>query len=163
MVTNRKELKRGFRLIWHTTIWAIWNVRNNIIFNNVALDVDEVVEDIKLLSWKWSVARLRIQPCLLYEWRWDPKWCLGALWGRLVLCAGLAGGVAFWVSGAGSTCIILQVFFCFDGAAVCSCRLGVAREQFLLLLLFYCEFRGWFVCLTDGLVVFSSMTFFLVY
>lgn len=63
-LSNWKELKRGMRLIWHTAIWTIWNCRNNIIFKNGGVEVEEVVEDIKMLSWKW----LKIQPCLYYEW-----------------------------------------------------------------------------------------------
>jgi hypothetical protein len=74
LMSNKKELKRGFRIIWHATLWAIWKVRNND-----GVDVPKVVEDIKMWAWKWSLARLKIQPCLFYEWCWDPKWCLGVL------------------------------------------------------------------------------------
>jgi len=81
IVPNRKELKRGMRLIWHTVIWVIWSVRNNVIFNNGGIEVEEVVGAIKRLSSSWSLSRLKIQPCLLYEWRWNPKWCLGVLRG----------------------------------------------------------------------------------
>ncbi|AES93778.1 hypothetical protein MTR_5g007390 [Medicago truncatula] len=76
---NTKELKRGFRIIWHASIWAIWKTRNNIIFNNAGIEVQEVVEEIKMLSWKWNLSRLKIQVCLFYEWCWDPKWCMGVL------------------------------------------------------------------------------------
>lgn len=77
----KKELKRVFRIIWHATIWAIWKARNDIIFKNGVLEVEDVVDDIKRLSWKWSLSRLKIQPCMYYEWLWDPRWCLGALGG----------------------------------------------------------------------------------
>ena len=79
MVSPRKELKRGMRLIWHTVVWVIWSVRNNVIFNNGVIDVGEEVEDIKRLSWRWSLSRLNIQPCLFYEWHWNPQWCLEML------------------------------------------------------------------------------------
>lgn len=79
LLSNRKESKRGMRIIWHTTIWVIWNFRNNIIFNNGGIEVEDVLDEIKMLSWKWSLARLRIHLCLYYEWRWNPKWCLGIL------------------------------------------------------------------------------------
>lgn len=56
LVVNRKELKRG------------------------------LVDEIQMLSWKWSLARLKIQPCLFFEWRWNPRWCLGVLgWAGLEL------------------------------------------------------------------------------
>lgn len=35
----------------------------DVIFNNGVFKVDETVEDIKLLSWRWSLARLKI-PCV---------------------------------------------------------------------------------------------------
>jgi len=77
-VRNRKESKRGVRLIWQTTIWSIWNVRNNVIFNNGGIEVEDIVEEIKRLSWSWSLSRMKIRPCLYYEWLWNPKWCLEA-------------------------------------------------------------------------------------
>jgi hypothetical protein len=75
-LSNRKYLQRGMKIIWHAVIWVIWNCRNNIIFNNVGVDVEDAVENIKLLSWKWSLSRLKMHPCLFYEWQWNPKWCL---------------------------------------------------------------------------------------
>lgn len=72
----RKDLKRGMSLIWHTAVWAIWNARNNVIFNNGVFRADEVVEFIQVLSWKWSLARLKMPACLLYEWKWNPTICL---------------------------------------------------------------------------------------
>ncbi|GAU45559.1 hypothetical protein TSUD_27600 [Trifolium subterraneum] len=35
-----------------------------------------IVEDIKVLSWKWCLARMKLSPCLFYEWTWDPGECL---------------------------------------------------------------------------------------
>lgn len=77
-ILHRKAIKRGLRLIWHTTIWVIWN---NVIFNNGGFRVDEIVEEIKMLSWRWSLARLKMPVCLYYEWRWNPISCL-CRWGK---------------------------------------------------------------------------------
>lgn len=81
LLCNRKENKRGMRIIWQTSLWVIWKARNNIIFNNGVLDMEAAIDEIKMLSWKWSIARLRMYPCLYYEWRWDPKWCMANLRG----------------------------------------------------------------------------------
>jgi hypothetical protein len=70
-----KKLRRGFCFIWHTVVWSLWGARNNEIFNNIKVDPWTIVEDIKVLSWKWSVDRLKISPCLYYEWQWDPGAC----------------------------------------------------------------------------------------
>jgi len=54
----------------------IWKERNARIFKNQYKDHGEVVDDIKGLSWCWSLSRLRIASCLFYEWCWNPKECL---------------------------------------------------------------------------------------
>jgi hypothetical protein len=70
-----KKARKGFRLVWHTTIWLIWKSRNDVIFNNSVKIASECVEDIKVLTWKWSAYKLKILPCLYYEWCWDPGSC----------------------------------------------------------------------------------------
>ncbi|GAU25119.1 hypothetical protein TSUD_274080 [Trifolium subterraneum] len=67
---------KGFLLIWHTTVWAIWRSRNEILFANGVLDPSSVIDEIKLLSWRWGLSRQKIPMCLLYEWCWDPGICL---------------------------------------------------------------------------------------
>jgi len=71
-----KRIRQGLSIIWHATIWGIWRVRNNIIFNNEELDVEAMVEDIKVLSWRWVLNSLKIPTCLYYEWSWNPNDCL---------------------------------------------------------------------------------------
>ncbi|WJX96105.1 hypothetical protein P8452_77351 [Trifolium repens] len=67
--------RKGFRLVWHSVIWCMWKARNDLIFNNVRKELLEVVEEIKIISWRWSAVRLKIPPCLYYEWCWDPGDC----------------------------------------------------------------------------------------
>jgi hypothetical protein len=69
-------VKSGYSLIWHTTLWSIWRLRNNVIFLNGNFDQVEVVDSVKLLSWKWGISRHKIPICLFYEWCWDPGLCL---------------------------------------------------------------------------------------
>jgi hypothetical protein len=72
---SSKKGKNCFRLVWHSVIWVIWLARNNVIFNNVIKEPLEIIEDDKVISWKWSAVRLKILPCLFYEWCWDPGNC----------------------------------------------------------------------------------------
>jgi hypothetical protein len=72
-----KLLRKGVWLIWHAVIWVVWKSRNNRIFNNITIGVEEMVDQIKMLSWQWSLARLKIATCLFYEWCWNPRHCLG--------------------------------------------------------------------------------------
>jgi hypothetical protein len=69
-------VKSGYSLIWHATLWSIWRLRNNVIFLNGNFDPVEVVDSVKLLSWKWGISRHKIPICLFYEWCWDPGLCL---------------------------------------------------------------------------------------
>lgn len=71
-----KRLKKGAWLIWHTTIWLIWKERNERIFNNHRKDVEEIVDEIKAVTWFWALSRLRIASFLFYEWTWNPRECL---------------------------------------------------------------------------------------
>jgi hypothetical protein len=47
---NKKNLRRGVRLVWHTTVWSLWIARNNVIFNGIVKEPLEIVEEIKVLS-----------------------------------------------------------------------------------------------------------------
>lgn len=54
----------------------IWKARNARIFEDLVKDVEEMVKEIKVLSWRWVLTRLNCSPCLFYEWNWDPGDCL---------------------------------------------------------------------------------------
>lgn len=53
----KKKIRKGLRMIRQAAIWVIWKARNECIFNDVVTRCDEVVEDIKLLSWKWAFGK----------------------------------------------------------------------------------------------------------
>jgi hypothetical protein len=74
-VIRNKKVKKGFLLVWHTVIWSLWRARNDVIFNGILKEPLEVVEEIKVISWKWSMDCLKISPCLFYEWCWNPGDC----------------------------------------------------------------------------------------
>jgi hypothetical protein len=62
-------------LIWVSFMWSIWRFRNNVVFNNKVLIIEELVDYIKFQAWKWFVGRVAKSPCLLYEWQWSPSDC----------------------------------------------------------------------------------------
>jgi hypothetical protein len=70
------KVQKGFLLIWHTTLWLLWKVRNGLIFNNVSKSTKEVFEEVRVTTWKWSIIRLNLSLCLLYEWQQQPCICL---------------------------------------------------------------------------------------
>jgi hypothetical protein len=72
---NKKE-RGGLVLVWNSFVWIIWQARNNCIFNNGTVFLDDLVEQIKLMSWKWFIGKVAKGPCLLYEWKWSPLDCM---------------------------------------------------------------------------------------
>jgi hypothetical protein len=71
-----KKRRIGFSLIWHATVWMLWKSRNKIIFSNGVKDPEELVDLVKISSWKWGISRHKLPVCLFYEWCWDPGLCL---------------------------------------------------------------------------------------
>jgi len=51
-------------------------MRNEGIFNNEIARWDELVEEVKVLSWRWVLGRFNISACMFYEWCWNPRDCL---------------------------------------------------------------------------------------
>lgn len=65
---RNNKIKKGFWLIWHSTIWVLWKVQNDTIFKNLNYEVDAIVDDVKVLSWRWLLSRTHVPTCLFYEW-----------------------------------------------------------------------------------------------
>lgn len=75
-LSGNKKIRKGYRIIWHAAIWTIWRVRNDLIFNNSTCGIEEVVEAIKALAWRWVLNRLNLPACMFYEWNWNSQDCL---------------------------------------------------------------------------------------
>jgi hypothetical protein len=73
---KNKNEKVGLCLIWSTLVCVVWNARNNHIFNNAMATSEDLVEEVKILSWKWYISRVAKGPFLLYEWTWNPLDCM---------------------------------------------------------------------------------------
>jgi len=73
---RNKKIKKGRWLVWLATLWVLWKVRNDNIFNRRIYEADEAVEKIKVLSWRWILSQTKLPVCLFYEWSWDPISCL---------------------------------------------------------------------------------------
>jgi len=63
-------------MIWEAVVWVIWRARNEFIFNNVILRWEELVDEVKVLSWRWLFGRFNVPACMFYEWSWCPRDCL---------------------------------------------------------------------------------------
>jgi len=67
-VVSNEKLCKGFWIIWKVSIWEIWNARNWRVINNEVKEREETVEEVKLLSLRWYLTRLRVPICLYCEW-----------------------------------------------------------------------------------------------
>lgn len=63
-----KMVRKGRGLIWLATIWVLWKARNDKIFNGVNYVAVDIVETVKVLSWRWILSRTKTPACLYYEW-----------------------------------------------------------------------------------------------
>jgi hypothetical protein len=70
------KANKGRLMIGGAVIWKLWNFRNSILFDNGNGTVAELVESVKVVSWKWMLARSKMVHCLFYEWRAEPNLCL---------------------------------------------------------------------------------------
>lgn len=71
----------------------------------------------KVLSWQWSLSRLKIATCLFYEWCWNPRFCLGGWSGWTSL-----GGVCFFA--------VLGCVCCLCFWFLCGCRGWCCQHRF---------------------------------
>ncbi|MCH81122.1 F-box/LRR-repeat protein [Trifolium medium] len=98
--------------------------RNNYIFKNITVDPAEITETVKVLSWHWSVDRLKVSPCLYYEWCWAP---VTVLFGnRLMAAAGASHSVPapVLVFLGAAVCVLFSfgtggIFVCFGVGCLC--------------------------------------------
>jgi hypothetical protein len=67
---------KGRLMICCATVWQIWRYRNSILFDNNRGTVLDLIEAVKVASWKWWLARSKNAHCLFYEWRMEPGLCL---------------------------------------------------------------------------------------
>ncbi|GAU22987.1 hypothetical protein TSUD_98150 [Trifolium subterraneum] len=72
-VGSRVQL--GLILVWHAVVWTIWTSRNDMIFVGRSSTVDDLMDMVKLSSWKWFIGKNPDSPCSLYEWEVQPILC----------------------------------------------------------------------------------------
>jgi hypothetical protein len=71
-----RKLRKRLTMIWNGAVWAIWRRRNAKIFYNGGKEVVEVIEEIKVQTWKWWLSHLKVSKPLLYEWQMEPILCM---------------------------------------------------------------------------------------
>ena len=62
-----RRVRLGVLLVWHVVIWTIWTSRNDLIFSGGTLSEEPVVDRVKLLAWRWFLAKCPASSCTYHE------------------------------------------------------------------------------------------------
>jgi hypothetical protein len=46
------------KLLWLACVWVIWKERNNRVFNQKDLDIHQIIDNVKRVSFQWIKASL---------------------------------------------------------------------------------------------------------
>jgi len=65
-----------WRCMWVATIWSIWNQRNNIIFRNAKVDVEEMFSLAQVKTWVWIIKKYPRASFSYSDWCLCPTTCL---------------------------------------------------------------------------------------
>lgn len=96
--------------------FGLWRARNNRIFNNSVREVEEIVEiveTVKVLSWRWTLTRLKVPACMFYDWGWTREIvsCVSVtVFALRRLRLGYALVCCFLLSGMLASCFQFSVF-----------------------------------------------------
>jgi cbb3-type cytochrome oxidase subunit 3 len=52
-ISGSKQKRKGMVMIWIAVIWTVWRHRNKIVFENGAVDLVGLLDDVKTISWRW--------------------------------------------------------------------------------------------------------------
>jgi hypothetical protein len=74
--SGNPKAKKGRLMIGCVVVWMIWKFRNLVVFENSRGSCSDLVEGIKVASWKWWLARTKSAHWLYYEWKSEPGICL---------------------------------------------------------------------------------------
>jgi hypothetical protein len=59
-------MKKGMCMIWKAVVWSIWRHRNLVMFDYRLIDSEKVLEEVKVLTWRWWLNRAQTAHSLLY-------------------------------------------------------------------------------------------------
>jgi hypothetical protein len=71
-----KKVRKGMTMIWNGVVWAIWRRWNAVIFDSGNKGVQDVIEEIKVVTWRWWLSQSKASQPLLYEWQMEPIVCM---------------------------------------------------------------------------------------
>jgi len=74
---GRRRCRSFLQLLWRMCVWLIWKERNNRVFTNVHISIEELKEKVIFHSYWWLKANNASFVYGCEQWRSDPLFCLG--------------------------------------------------------------------------------------
>ncbi|KAG5029361.1 hypothetical protein JHK87_012875 [Glycine soja] len=71
---NKAKLVWG--AVWVSIVWSIWKLRNDIIFNNAACNLQSLIDESRYRAWLWCKTYVKDFNFTLYVWCMDPVNCI---------------------------------------------------------------------------------------
>lgn len=70
--------RRSFmQLLWLLCVWVLWSERNNRLFKNKVTNIHQLVEKVKMHSYRWMKAANAVYVLGVHGWLACPFDCLG--------------------------------------------------------------------------------------
>ncbi|KAG5043437.1 hypothetical protein GLYMA_03G147300v4 [Glycine max] len=66
-MVSRSGRRNNWWLIWISTIWLLWNRRNNVVFNNGRVYLNKLFDNIILCALRWRKTQGRKFSTLFFE------------------------------------------------------------------------------------------------
>ena len=63
-------------ILWFVTVWGIWLLRNNVVFNNQEVDVESLWDSIVVRAWLWISCKTKLKHLSFYDWSTNLLECL---------------------------------------------------------------------------------------
>ncbi|XP_057426296.1 uncharacterized protein LOC130719702 [Lotus japonicus] len=73
---RNKKQRLCWKTIWLAAIWSIWVHRNAVAFKGEQVNLEEVVDMVKLRSWLWLKSLMQSFKSSFYEWDKEPLICM---------------------------------------------------------------------------------------
>jgi len=67
------------KLIWLASVWVKWKERNNRFFQHKALDLKQITDKVKMISFQWLKAGLITFAFSYHDWWRHPLSCMGLM------------------------------------------------------------------------------------
>ncbi|GKV52014.1 hypothetical protein SLEP1_g58623 [Rubroshorea leprosula] len=74
-----KEERKAWDVLWFAIIWSLWLHRNGLIFKDLDVEENGLLEMVQMRSYQWIRSKTKFCAFSFPEWQLNPKECIKAL------------------------------------------------------------------------------------